>query len=104
MKEDIKQLRGEIDRLDSTLKQKQKQLKQIENSCCHDWAGPKYTPKYYKAYRISGDKPGTMGSDWQGPMDVPAETIEKWTRECRICGTTQVTTDTEPTGRKPVFC
>ena len=32
-----------------------------------------------------------MGVDWRGPMDVPAETIDRWRRECGECGLVQYT-------------
>ena len=52
----------------------------------------KYTPIITETYTIPGDRPGTMGVDWRGPVHVPSSTKDQWTRTCTECGKEEVTT------------
>lgn len=63
--------------------------------CRHKWGETRYTPDRREAYTIPGDAPGTMGVDWRGPTDVPAETTKRWTRQCESCGLVQTTERTK---------
>ena len=84
-------LRKKICQLDKELKATKESLFQLESSCCHQWEDPVYCPEYRKGYTIPGDPPGTMGSDWRGPVDVPAQTIKRWRRKCKLCGKEEIT-------------
>ena len=94
MKTQAQTMRQETTRLENQLKQAQDQLKKYENTCQHQFT-VNYDPIYQKAYTIPGDEPGTMGSDWRGPCFVPAETINRWKRECELCGLVQYTNQFE---------
>ena len=90
--------REEIKKLQAELEAKVRELERIIKNCKHVWSEPKYVPEHHEAYTIPGDPPGTMGSDWRGPCEVPARTIKKWVRRCSECGTEQVTEKTELVG------
>jgi hypothetical protein len=97
-------VREHIVKLEGDLKGCKAELASIERQCRHRWSEPKYTPEHREGYRIAGDPVGTMGVDWRGPMDVPPQTIKKWTRTCQECGKVEVTerTTTEKT-EHPAF-
>lgn len=93
----IKNLRWELDRLES-------ELHRAESSCRHVWPEPKYDPIRTEAYTIPADPVGTMGIDWRGESYVPATTKPRWTRTCPKCGkveTTEICTTVE--SKMPVF-
>lgn len=80
-------------------------LKKEQANCKHDWTPPRANHIYHEAYTIPGDPPGTMGIDWRGPCYVAAETIKRWTRECRKCGLEQHTNkiETKQVEGNPIF-
>jgi hypothetical protein len=88
-------LRDEIKSLDKCMRTAQRNLHNLEQSCPHDWQESEYCPEYISAYTIPGDPPGTMGVDWRGPCDVPAQTIKRWKRVCRLCGKEEITKRTK---------
>lgn len=93
----LKSLREKID-LDK------RRLSQLRKQCRHDWSESVYEPEREEAYIIPGDKPGTMGSDFRGPTQVTAKTIDKWTRKCSRCGWVQETTRSAARdGKEPVW-
>ena len=92
MEQKAKELRNLVDRLQQELSSADKNLKTYVGYCQHNFGKPAYDPICTPAYRIAGDPPGTMGVDWQGPMDVPAQTTKRWKRECGTCGEVQYTT------------
>ena len=94
---DAYELRAYIDVQASQLTAAQRRLTALERQCQHDWSPAVDASIYHKAYRIEGDKPGTMGVDWRGPMDVPASTERRWSRRCRKCGKVEFTTSTNKT-------
>lgn len=90
--------RGEIEFARIQLGRLQRDLQEMEAACPHNhdpsnWK-VEYTPERIEGYHCPGDPPGTMGVDRQLPFDVPAKTIEKWTRKCKLCGKTEVTQQT----------
>jgi hypothetical protein len=97
------ELRERIPRLTRELEQLSEELKHIEATCQHSYGDPVYNPIEHKGYHIAGDPPGVGGADHRFPMDVPAKTEDRWTRVCSCCGKTEHTSQTQPTGRKPVF-
>jgi len=84
-------LRQKITSLGTEQKSSVEKLRQLERDCQHQWSDPVYCPEYIPAYTIPGDPPGTMGVDWRGPVDVPAKTIKRWSRQCQLCGKKEVT-------------
>ncbi len=64
-------------------------------ACRHKWGDTRYDPDRKGAYTTTGDPLGTMGVDWRGPVNVPAKTTKRWTRECELCGLVQITTSTK---------
>ncbi len=84
---------NDIDRLSQELERTKSKLAVIQNTCNHDW-DEKYTPVRTEAYTSPGDPPGTMGSDWRGPVHVPATSTKRWTRTCDKCGKEETTTST----------
>ena len=100
----VTKLKQNIASAKTDLESLERGLETIQKSCQHLWTVVKYDPIIHKAYRIHGDAPGTMGVDWQGPMDVPEKEVPRWTRECKLCGLEQATTTTRDDVRKvPVF-
>lgn len=75
------------------------QLTQYQKTCPHNFTVT-YDPIYHKAYTIPGDPPGTMGVDWRGPTHVPAETEDRWKRECPKCGLVEYTQRTRTEEKK----
>ena len=99
----VSQLRRELEDCLEKAKSLRIRLASVEQSCTHDWTDPEYTPERYEGYRDSGDPP-TMGIDRRLPFDVPPRTIDKWTRVCKKCGKSEVTSrTTELIKRTPVF-
>jgi hypothetical protein len=95
MTESTRQLRSDIATAASQLESLKNRLAGIERSCQHSWDKPKYIPICYPAYQTQGDPPGTMGVDWQGPVDVPASTTRQWSRTCVHCGKSEITQRTK---------
>lgn len=87
--------RAESTRLDA--EEAARQLEEDRAACNHQWDNPNgiFSPERRKGYTIPADPPGTMGVDWRPAIHVPAETIQKWTRTCKICGLVEETTETE---------
>ena len=78
-------------------------LHTIQSACHHEWDS-KYTPDYQPGYTAPGDTPGTMGIDFRGPIDVPSKTTPKWTRYCKVCGKSEITTCTKSVAtQEPVW-
>jgi hypothetical protein len=106
MNDKFQRLVDEVEQLRRRLKTAEMNLRGKRAACVHQWDDPegKYTPDVRKAYRTRGDEPGTMGVDWQGPVNVPKKETPKWVRTCRICGFQQTTTRTaEKVSQQPVF-
>jgi|SRR3989344_191682 len=91
MKPEARNLRDLVDKLKVQFQTAERNLENYERVCTHRFSETVYDPIKHKAYRLPGDPPGTMGVDWRGPMDVPAETIDRWRRECGECGLVQYT-------------
>ena len=102
--EEANKLRTEIERQSALLASSKEKLYWLERNCQHEFGEAKYTPEYHPGHHFAGDPPGTMGVDRQLPMDVPSETIPKWTRTCKICGKTETTTSTKDViTKKPIW-
>ncbi len=95
MNQDIQKLRNEVEAKERAFSETKKRLDDIVKSCQHKFGETIPDHTYREAYRIEGDKPGTMGSDWRGPLDVPAETELRWKRICDYCGKVEYTTQTK---------
>ena len=79
-------------------------VRRMEKACTHDFSPVEYDPIIREGYTTSGDAPGTMGIDWQGPVSVPTTRIDRWVRHCPLCGKTEYTLNTKDTVVKtPVF-
>lgn len=97
LKREILLKQGELDRMRQALAAKQR-------NCQHVWDAIKYTPDIREGYQDPGDPPGTMGVDRRLPMYVPRQETPKWTRTCKLCDLSEVTTSTRDDVRKvPVF-
>jgi hypothetical protein len=94
MELEAKNKRNLVGKLKDELTKAEIDLKKYVTKCNHNFE-TNYDPVYTPAYTIPGDKPGTMGIDWQGPVYVPAKTQERWKRECEKCGLVEYTTETE---------
>jgi hypothetical protein len=102
MEPKIAKLREKVSNLEKEFQDAKQQLTEYVGACQHHFGEIIYDPIYHEAFTIPGDAPGTMGSDWQGPVHVPAETIDRWRRECKICGLVQYTERTsEEVTKKP---
>jgi hypothetical protein len=77
------------------LEKDQAELAQIRANCAHDWEPIKDASEHFPAHDEPGDPPGTMGVDWRPGCHVPEKIVIKWKRTCKICGQTQVTSQTE---------
>lgn len=86
MKQDAQGLRERAKRLTEESRNAQQELERYESRCQHKWGETVYDPIHHKAYTCPGDPPGTMGVDWRGPVYVPAQTEDRWKRECQDCG------------------
>lgn len=102
METKAKNLRERFASLTTEVERAQAELQRYEASCNHQWSETVYDPIYHKAYTIPGDPPGTMGVDWRGPCYVPAETIDRWKRECKRCGLVEYTEGETQTVTKKV--
>jgi hypothetical protein len=91
MKPEAKRLRELARSLNDQSRAANDQLKIYESTCNHNWGETVYSPIYHEAYTVPGDPPGTMGVDWRGPVYVPAQTEERWKRECNNCGKVEYT-------------
>lgn len=81
-------LRNDVQRLEKELDTAKKRLEAMVEECRqsgHAWGKEEYTPEHIAAYTIPGDPPGIMGLDRRGPVEVPPQTIKKWTRVCTRC-------------------
>ena len=75
--------------------------RQIE-ACNHEYGETKYDPKTVKV--PYGSKIVQHGSDvWSEPEGYRDEIKDRWSQTCKKCGHKRYTTQTIPTGRKPVF-
>lgn len=92
MKPEAKQLRDKVAETQQKLSKLEKDLANLVSSCKHQFSATIYDPIITPAYHISGDPPGTMGVDWQGPMDVPEHVEKRWRITCEYCGETKYTT------------
>ena len=102
MEHDARVLRDLALRTQREFESAEARLRQYEQSCSHKWGETIYDPVYHKAYTIPGDKPGTMGVDFRGPCYVPAETEDRWKRECSRCGLVEYTEGVTETVTKKV--
>jgi len=99
--EELKQLRNDIATTEKNLKTMKKMLEEGEKKCPHIWGQVRFTPTTIPGYFSPARG---CGSDFQPSMNVPAETIKKWTRVCTICGKEETTTKTKFEGKEmPVF-
>ena len=92
MKSGAKHIRDQVDELEAKLKGAKRNLIDLVRTCSHQYGDTVYDPIYIPAYTFPGDKPGTMGVDFRGPVHVPAGTKSRWKRECEYCGDVEYTT------------
>jgi len=92
MEPKAKELRDKAEESQREYERAKTQLDRYEASCSHEFSETVYDPVYHPAYTCPGDPPGTMGVDWRGPVHVPAETEDRWRRECNRCGLVEHTT------------
>ncbi len=85
------ELSRDIESRAESLSRDRERLKREREACPHRWGETRYTPDHQTGYTIPGDKPGTCGSDWRGPVDVAPKTTKRWARQCESCGLEQVT-------------
>ncbi len=97
---DVRELREKVELLRKELSKAETGLESVVRSCPHKFGETVYDPIYAPEYTVPGDKPGTMGVDWQGPVYVPARTEARWRRTCGSCGETQYTSDTKEKVKK----
>jgi hypothetical protein len=95
MTEKFEFLRDKVRLLRESLKTAELELAWEVKECRHDWTQPKYDPIIREGYTSPGDPPGTMGSDWRGPVHVPRSETKRWKRECKTCGEIQYTSNTD---------
>ncbi|HLC78084.1 MAG TPA: hypothetical protein VJH92_03090 [Candidatus Nanoarchaeia archaeon] len=95
MNAETRRLREGLDKAKRDYEESQRKLNDYVSSCPHKFGEVEYAPIYQKGYEIPGDKPGTMGSDWRGPMWVSPETTPRWRKECNLCGLVKETTQTQ---------
>jgi len=81
----------------------QASLNCIQSSCKHNWTDAEKHTDTIPGYTTPGDKPGTMGVDFQGPVDIAPSVKVYYTRECKECGKTQRTEQTRPGKQVPSF-
>jgi len=101
---EAKELRSRIEQNETQLRYDRERLAALYRRCSHQWGDIIYDPIYHEAYTSPGDPPGTMGVDWRGPTHVPAQTIKRWRRVCKLCGKveeTQRTTKQRASGSIP---
>jgi hypothetical protein len=91
MEQHARDLRNLVSRTQREFESAESQLRQYEQNCRHEFTDTVHDPVYHEAYTIPGDPVGTMGVDWRGPCYVPAETIDRWKRECLRCGIVEYT-------------
>lgn len=102
-KSHVLDLTRKIQALSNELSQLNYQLKLAQNTCQHTWETT-YDPIVEEGYTIPGDRPGTCGVDWRGPVNVPRKETPRWKRVCTICDTSQYTEEvTEQVTKKPNF-
>ena len=92
---EVQRLKLEIVELSRKLESAKERLNVIQGSCSHKWGPIRYDPIVVGAHTLPGDKPGTHGVDWRGPVDVPRKETPRWTRQCAICDLVQITDKTE---------
>lgn len=93
MNSQISNLRKEVEDLKYSLKRAESNLERAVQSCQHNFTEPKYDPIKTQGY-MAGDEPGTMGSDYIPKHWIEGTTTPRWTRECKICGKVEQTTQT----------
>ncbi|HOX29760.1 MAG TPA: hypothetical protein PLR75_01245 [Candidatus Pacearchaeota archaeon] len=92
---EVQKLNREIEELSRNLESAKERLNVIQRSCFHKWGPIRYDPIVVEAHTLPGDKPGTHGVDWQGPVYVSRKETPRWTRQCEICDLVQITDKTE---------
>ncbi len=97
MNEAIRNRRERVEGMRNALKFEEARLAEAVRNCPHKWSNPEYDPIYRESYTIPGDPPGVGGSDHRSDCHVPAETINRWKRTCKICGEVQETTSVRET-------
>ena len=95
MNPEAKMMREDLGRTKSAYESAQIILNNYVSRCQHKYGEANYDPIYSPPYTIPGDKPGTMGVDWQGPCHVEAQTTPRWRKECGLCGLVKETTQTQ---------
>lgn len=95
MTQEAKQLREKLEETRKELNKLEKSIEELSRYCKHKFGATTYDPIITPAYHLSGDPPGTMGVDWQGPMDVPEHVEKRWSRVCEYCGEIEYTTNTK---------
>jgi len=99
--EELKKLRTNIKTTEENLKKMKVLLEDGERNCRHIWGKTIYTPEIKKGYFSPARG---QGSDYEGSIIVPDETIKKWTHACELCGKEETTTNTKFEGKEvPVF-
>lgn len=97
-------LRQDVEALEAELRARKQALSAAECNCRHDWGKVVYDPVVREAYTDPGDRPGTMGVDWRGPVHVPREETPRCTRKCKLCGKVEHTFHAETqTSQVPRF-
>ena len=97
-------LRHDVKLAEARLKEVEGELARRIRACDHEWLEPKYDPIVQGGYQHPGDPPGTMGVDHIPSYWVPRTESPRWTRECRKCGWTNTTTQSdEKVTRSPRF-
>ena len=95
LREIVERINEEVEKANEKFDRAKQELREYEKSCQHQYGKTIYDPIRTEAYTIPGDKPGTMGVDWRGPIDVPAHTEHRWRRTCNKCGLEQITNKTQ---------
>ena len=105
MNEYFTKVRKEVEEANKKAKSLSLQLQNQVDQCKHLWMESKYDPIILPGGYSSGDRVGTMGVDWVGPLSWSERREPRWSRECNICGKKEYTTktNTEPSAQKPFF-
>ena len=84
--ESINEMRERLKNAQQVVKGLEVEILQAEKRCIHHWSQPVEAHIHHEGYEIPGDEPGTMGSDWRGPVYVSPRTELRWKRGCHNCG------------------